>query len=69
MAVVTNNLANVNTVAYKQQSMQYSDLVSQFLTSESNLVTNMSQVGAGSMPGSIRTLFTQGGHETGRINA
>lgn len=65
MSVVTHNLANVNTVAYKQQSMQYSDLVSQFLTSESNLVTNMSQVGAGSMPGSIRTLFIQGGHETG----
>lgn len=65
MSVVTHNLANVNTVAFKQQSMQYSDLVSQFLTSESNLVTNMSQVGAGSMPGSIRTLFTQGGHETG----
>lgn len=65
MSVVTHNLANVNTVAFKQQSMQYSDLVSQFLTSESNLVTNMSQVGAGSMPGSIRTLFVQGGHETG----
>ena len=65
MAVVTNNLANVNTVAYKQQSMQYSDLVSQFVTANSNLITNISQQGAGAMPGAIRTLFTQGGHESG----
>ncbi|MCL1855687.1 MAG: flagellar hook-basal body complex protein [Clostridia bacterium] len=63
MAVVTHNLANVNTVAYKQQSMQYSELVSQFVVADSNLMTNMSQKGAGAMPGSIRTLFLQGGHE------
>lgn len=65
MAVVTHNLANVNTIAYKQQSMQYSDLLSQYVAAGSNMVTNMSQQGAGAMPGSIRTLFVQGGHEQG----
>jgi flagellar hook protein FlgE len=65
MAVITNNLANVNTVAYKQQSLQYSELVSQFLTADSNFVTNMSQKGAGAMPGAVRTLFVQGGIEKG----
>ena len=65
MAVVTNNLSNVNTVAYKQKSMQYSDLVSEYVTADSNLRTNISQKGQGAMPGSIRTLFIQGGHEKG----
>ena len=66
MSVVTNNLANVNTVAYKQMSMQYSDLMSQYLSAASSgNMTNMNQVGMGAMPGSNRTLFTQGGYETG----
>ena len=47
MAVVTNNLSNVNTVGYKQVSMQYVDLVSQFVTAGSNVLTNISQRGAG----------------------
>ncbi|MDR2489262.1 MAG: flagellar hook-basal body complex protein [Desulfovibrio sp.] len=65
MAVITHNLANVNTIAYKQQSMQYTELASQYLTADSNLVTNMSQKGAGAVPGAIRTLFEQGGLERG----
>ena len=65
MAVITNNLANVNTVAFKQQSMQYSDLVSQYVSADSNLLTNISQCGAGARPNSIRTLFIQGGLEKG----
>ena len=65
MSVVTNNLSNVSTVAYKQHNMQYMDLVSQYVTSDSNSLTNMSQVGAGSAPGSVRTLFTQGGVDKG----
>ncbi|MCL1939619.1 MAG: flagellar hook-basal body complex protein [Desulfovibrionaceae bacterium] len=65
MSVITNNLANVNTVAYKQMSMQYSDLMSQYLTASSANMTNINQKGMGSVPGSNRTLFTQGGLETG----
>lgn len=64
MSVITNNLANVNTVAYKQMSMQYADMMSAYLTSPSGTVTNVSQVGMGAMVGSNRTLFTQGGFDT-----
>jgi flagellar hook protein FlgE len=65
MSVITHNLANVNTVAYKQMSMQYSDLISQYITASSANMTNINQAGRGVMPGSNRTLFTQGGFETG----
>ena len=65
MSVITNNLANVNTVGYKQMAMQYSDLVSQYLTTSAANLTNLSQVGAGAVPGANRTLFTQGGFESG----
>ncbi len=65
MSVVTNNLSNVNTVGFKQAMMQYMDLTSRFQTTDSNSLTNMSQVGMGSAPGSIRTLFTSGGYEKG----
>lgn len=65
MGVITQNLSNVNTVAYKQMSMQYSDLMSQYMTSSSANLTNCSQKGMGVMPGSVRVLHTQGGYETG----
>ena len=65
LSVVTNNLANVNTVGFKQHSMQYMDMVSQFVAADSNALTNMSQLGAGSSTGSVRTLFTAGGVEKG----
>ncbi len=65
MGVITNNLANVNTVGFKQMSMQYSDLMSEFLTTSAGNLTNFSQKGMGATPGSVRTLFEQGGLETG----
>ncbi|MDL2266623.1 flagellar hook-basal body complex protein [Desulfovibrio sp. OttesenSCG-928-G15] len=64
LSVITHNLSNVNTVGFKQISMQYSDLVSSYVTSPSNTMTNISQKGAGSMPGAHRVLHTQGGFET-----
>ena len=65
MGVIAHNLSNANTVAYKQMSMQYSDLVSQYVTASSANMTNLNQKGMGVMPGSNRTLFTQGGLESG----
>jgi flagellar hook protein FlgE len=65
MSVVTNNLANVNTVGYKLNTMLFSDLVSQFLPAESNTITNFSQKGAGVQEGGIRTFFSQMAFETG----
>lgn len=65
MSVVSNNLSNVNTVAYKQQSMLFSDLMSEVINSRSNGITNLSQSGMGAGVGATRTLFTMGGFETG----
>ncbi|MDL2266979.1 flagellar hook-basal body complex protein [Desulfovibrio sp. OttesenSCG-928-G15] len=64
LANVSNNLANVNTVAYKQTSMEFSDLLSSYLASSgSAYTTGLAQSGAGATVGSIRTLFTQGSFE------
>ncbi|MDR2076019.1 MAG: flagellar hook-basal body complex protein [Desulfovibrio sp.] len=65
MSVVTNNLANINTVGYKQNTLLFSDLVSQFLPAQSNTLTNFSQKGSGVQEGATRTLFTQMAFETG----
>ncbi len=65
MSVVTNNLANVNTVGFKQTMAMYQDLVSQVVPSRSNFVTNLSQSGAGARIGETRKIFTQGGFENG----
>jgi len=65
MGVIAHNLSNVNTVAYKQTSMQYSDLVSQYVTASSANMTNVNQKGMGVVPGSNRTLFTQGALDPG----
>lgn len=65
MSVITHNLSNVNTVGYKQMAMQYSDLISQYVTASSANMTNCNQKGMGSVPSSNRTLFIQGGFESG----
>ena len=66
MNVVSNNLANVNTVGFKKTMMLYQDLISQTATTQSNNVTNLSQVGAGARVGDYRKVFSQGGgFETG----
>jgi flagellar hook protein FlgE len=65
IAVIANNLANVNTVGYKQVSLQYANLMSQFLTASSGNLTNCNQKGMGAAPLETRTLFTVGGFERG----
>ena len=61
MSVVSNNLANVNTVAFKKTMMLYQDMISQSIPAQSNHVTNLSQVGQGARVGDYRKVFTQGG--------
>ena len=64
MNVISQNLSNVSTVGYKQASLQYADLMSQYMTTSSGTTTGTSQKGLGATPGSVRTLFTQGGLES-----
>ncbi len=65
MNVVSNNLANVNTVGFKKTLMQYHDLISQTMPSGSNYKTNLSQVGMGAMVADTKKIFKQGGIEAG----
>lgn len=72
MDVIGNNIANVNTTAYKSQSMSFADLMYQTTQSASgaNPTTgtggiNARQIGLGSKTGSIKTaITTQGASQT-----
>ena len=58
--VIGNNLANINTVAFKASSVQFMDLVSQTVGGGS---ANPMQVGLGVTTGAISPNFNQGGLE------
>ena len=58
--VIGNNLANMNTVAFKASTVTFNDLVSQSVGGNS---TNPLQVGLGVSTGSISPNFRQGGIE------
>ena len=58
LSTIANNLANLNTIGYKDQQVHFSDLFYQ--TVGSNGAGDPIQQGAGTMIGSIPSLFTQG---------
>lgn len=62
---IANNLSNVSTVGYKQQSIVFEDLISQNLTLGSAWGQVFNQRGLGTQVGNVRTIFTQGGFEPG----
>lgn len=64
MQIVGDNIANVNTVGFKQSMALYQDLFSSTVTTQSNNVTNLSQKGHGSYLAASRTIFTEGGFES-----
>ncbi len=68
MDVIGNNIANVNTTAYKSQSMTFSDLMYQTTQAASGANattgvggTNARQIGLGAKTGAIKTAITQQG--------
>lgn len=68
MDVIGNNIANVNTTAYKSQSMVFSDLLYQTTQAASGANgetgrggTNARQIGLGAKTGAISTAITQPG--------
>ena len=72
MNVVSNNIANANTLGFKQQSMLFSDLMSQgqagmggWWGAQEGSYVALGQVGMGVQVDSVRTLFTQGSYEMG----
>mgnify|MGYP000184199625 CR=1 FL=1 len=58
LAVIGNNLANLNTVGYKAGQVSFADMVSQSVAGSS---PNPMQVGLGVAPSSIAANFSQGG--------
>ncbi len=65
LQIVSNNLANVSTIGYKQQLMLFEDLISKDVVTGSARNVEMSQVGLGVRSGFTRTLFTEGSYEPG----
>jgi flagellar hook protein FlgE len=57
LGVIGNNLANINTVAFKASVVSFQDLVSQTVSGASS---NPMQVGLGVTTGSISPVFSQG---------
>jgi flagellar hook protein FlgE len=63
LSVIGNNLANINTIAYKSSTVSFADLVSQNVGGTS---LNPMQVGLGVVTGSISPVFSQGAIENTR---
>lgn len=63
LSVIGNNLANINTIAYKSSAVSFADLVSQTVGGTS---INPMQVGLGVLTGSISPVFSQGAIENTR---
>ena len=63
LSVIGNNLANINTLAFKSSTVSFMDLVSQDLGGSS---VNPMQVGLGVSIGSISPVFSQGAIENTR---
>ncbi|MDR1359557.1 MAG: flagellar hook-basal body complex protein, partial [Deltaproteobacteria bacterium] len=66
LQTVSQNLANQNTIGFRQSMMLYQNLISQDVSTGSNYATNFSQRGCGVSISDIRTNFFElGGFETG----
>jgi len=65
LSVIANNLANLNTIAYKGMTPNFRDLFYQQVGSSGS--GNPLQVGVGTVIGSISTLFTQGSIESSGV--
>ena len=67
LSVIGHNIANVSTIGYKQQSMQFDDIFYATLPfgggweSQEGVKVALSQVGMGAKPGAVRTLFAEQG--------
>ncbi len=64
LQIVGHNLANVNTVAYKQQEWLFQDLMYKDLALGTSDTSIKNQQGMGSMENITRTIYTQGAQES-----
>jgi flagellar hook protein FlgE len=66
LSVISNNLANLNTVGYKEQTASFQDLFYQTIGATGG--GNPTQIGAGSTIGSISSNFTNGSFDTSGVS-
>ncbi|MDR2573239.1 MAG: flagellar hook-basal body complex protein [Desulfovibrio sp.] len=71
MAVTTNNIANISTIAFKHQDIQYSDLIyttqahmGEWWLNQADSRVAVGQLGKGLQVETVRTIFQQGGMES-----
>jgi flagellar hook protein FlgE len=69
MDVIGNNIANINTIGYKANTISFSDTFSQTLSNATGSYngsggTNAIQIGLGMSVGAVSSLFTEGNIET-----
>jgi len=64
LSIVSHNIANVNTVGYKQQLMLFQDMMYQGVSAGSYEVMTSAK-GLGSSLGVVRTLFNDGAYQPG----
>ncbi len=64
MNIVGNNIANSNTIAFKQQNYLFQELMYKDLALGTSNGTVSNQVGVGSVSASIRPLFSEGPYES-----
>jgi flagellar hook protein FlgE len=60
LSVISDNIANMNTIGFKSSRVSFGDVLSQTLGG----VSGSSQIGRGVMVGSINPIMTQGSFET-----
>ncbi len=65
LSAISNNISNINTVAYKQQSLVFQDAMSVDAAVGAPQSEISSQVGMGSLIADDRTLWTEGAFELG----
>lgn len=65
LSTISNNIANVNTIGFKQQYTLFQDLMSQSLAPGASWAQNVNQLGLGAQVGAVRTVFTEGAFEPG----
>jgi len=60
LSVISDNIANVNTIGYKYERASFEDIITNSLTTFNNNVPKNMEVGGGAIIASTQKIFTQG---------
>ncbi|GAB6072302.1 hypothetical protein JCM14244_06790 [Venenivibrio stagnispumantis] len=60
LSVISDNIANVNTIGYKYERASFEDMITSSLTTFSNNVPKNMEIGGGAIVANTQKIFTQG---------